>query len=319
LAKLTALADRLNHFLMSRFTDPLEVGKGYDRKVLARVWGLAGYQAIGRGVFTPRDTGQIFLFVTRERLGWMTPYNNFLDDGLLFWDGETGHGSDDRITSASHNGEEIHLFYRDHRLTPFTYYGKVIMVQCQRSTDRPSEFVFNVVALTAKLKPSESMQLAEEPIDYAVISEAGLNSIDRAVTTKSRGIAQRLFRGNLLRLWQGSCAVTSVQEPRVLRSGHIKPWADSSVQEKVDHFNGLLLVPNLDALFNEGLISFRDDGRMVVSQDWWADDKRRMHIKPDLHLRRVHSESCRYLEYHRDVVFEREINRHCTGTVPGCT
>ena len=283
----------------------MEFGKGYDRKVLANLWGLGGFQAIGRGVFTPKGVGQIFLFVTRERLGWMTPYNNFLDDDLLFWDGEKGHGSDDRIISASRSGEEIHLFYRDHRLTPFTYYGKVVMVRCQRFTERPSEFVFNVVALAGKLTTSEPMQLAEEPVDYAVLSEAGMNSIDRAVTTKSRGIAQRLFRGNLLRLWQGSCAVTSAQEPRVLRSGHIKPWADSNVQEKVDHFNGLLLIPNLDALFNEGLISFQNDGRMLVSQDWRTDDKRRMHITPDLHLRTVHSESCRYLEYHRDVVFEQ--------------
>lgn len=235
----------------------------------------------------------------------MTPYNNFLDGDLLFWDGEKGHGSDDRITNASRNGEEIHLFYRDHRLTPFTYYGKVVMIRCQRFADRPSEFVFNVVALAAKLTTTEPMQLSEEPVDYAVLSEAGMNSIDRAVTTKSRGIGQRLFRGNLLRLWQGSCAVTSVQEPRVLRSGHIKPWAASDLQEKVDHFNGLLLIPNLDAVFNEGLISFRDDGRILVSEDWRGDDKRRMHITPDLRLRTVHPESCRYLEYHRDVVFER--------------
>jgi predicted restriction endonuclease len=91
----------------------------------------------------------------------------------------------------------------------------------------------------------------------------------------------------------------------VLRSGHIKPWAASDVQEKVDHFNGLLMIPNLDAVFNEGLISFRDDGRIIVSEDWRADDKRRMHITPDLRLRTVHPESCRYLEYHRNVVFER--------------
>jgi predicted restriction endonuclease len=147
--------------------------------------------------------------------------------------------------------------------------------------------------------------LAEEPADYAIISEAGMNSIDREVTTKSRGIAQRLFRGNLLRLWQGSCAVTSVQEPRVLRSSHIKPWTTSNVREKVDHFNGLLLVPNLDTLFNEGLISFQDDGRMLVSDDWQAGDKRRMHITSDLHLRKVHPESRPYMEFHRDVLFKR--------------
>ena len=152
------------------------------------------------------------------------------------------------------------------------------------------------------------MQLAEDPTDYAILSEAGINSIDRAVTTKSRGIAQRLFRGNLLKHWQGACAVTSVQEPRVLRSSHIKPWVDSNVQEKVDHFNGLLLVPNLDALFNEGLIAFRSDGRILVSPDWNQDDKRRMHISTDLQLRHVHPESQTYLEFHRDVRFRRKTN-----------
>jgi putative restriction endonuclease len=273
---------------------------------LASLWGLAGFQAIGRGVFTPRGVAQIFLFVTRERLGWMTPYKNFLDDDLLFWDGEKGHGSDERIANASRNGEEIHLFYRDQRLTPFTYYGKVVMIRCDRFTDRPSEFVFNVVSIGATFIPPDAMQVAEDQADYAIVSEAGMNSIDRAVTAKSRGIAQRVFRGNLFRLWQGSCAVTSVQEPRVLRSSHIKPWTDSSVHEKVDHFNGLLLVPNLDALFNEGLVSFRDDGRIMVSTDWRTDDQRRMHIAPDLRLRRVHPESSRYLAFHRDVVFESD-------------
>jgi len=91
----------------------------------------------------------------------------------------------------------------------------------------------------------------------------------------------------------------------VLRSSHIKPWTKSDVREKVDHFNGLLLVPNLDALFNEGLISFQTDGRILVSSDWRADDKRRMHVTPDLHLRTVYPESRPYLEFHRDVMFKQ--------------
>ncbi len=291
---------------MSRFSDPLQIGIGYERKDLALLWGLGGIEAISRGVFTPKGCAQLFLFVTRERLGWMTPYKNFLDGDLLFWDGEKGHRSDERIASASRNGEEIHLFYRDQRLTPFTYYGKMVMIRCDRFTDRPSEFVFSVISVAASLTSSESTHVAEDPTDYAIVSEAGMSSIDRAVTAKSRGIAQRVFRGNLLRLWKGACAVTSVQEPRVLRSSHIKPWSNSCVHEKVDHFNGLLLVPNLDALFNEGLVSFRDGGQIMVSTDWQNDDQRRMHITSDLRLRMVHPESSQYLEFHRDVVFERE-------------
>lgn len=289
---------------MSRFTEPLEIGRGYERKTLAKMWGLDGYQAIGRGVFTPKGQRQIFLFVTRERLGWMTPYNNFLYDDLLLWDGEKRHGNDERILNASARGEEIHLFYREHRLIPFTYYGQVFTIRCDRHDEQPSEFVFKVASLTAEQPLSDSAKIAEEPADYALLSNAGMRGIDRAVVAKSRGIAQRLFRGNLLRLWQGACAVTSVQELRVLRSSHIKPWRDSDINEKVDHFNGLLLIPNLDTLFNEGLISFQNDGRVLVSSKWKADDQRRMHIGPELHLRMVHSESHPYLEFHRDVVFE---------------
>ncbi len=290
---------------MARFTNPLEIGKGYDRKVLAQLWNLNGFQAIGSGVFTPQGVNQIFLFVTRERLGWMTPYNNYLDGDLLFWDGQKGHRSDERIINASRNEDEIHLFYRERRHIPFTYHGKIVMLRCDRHTDRPSEFVFDVLAIAEKNPPDRAWVAAEDPTDYAVISEAGLNSIDRAVLCKSRGIAQRLFRGNLLRLWQGSCAVTRVHEPRVLRSSHIRPWADSNNREKTDHFNGLLLIPNLDSLFNEGLISFRDDGRILMSDDWRRDDQRRMHITSDLRLRNVHRESSPYLEFHRDTIFKR--------------
>jgi hypothetical protein len=79
------------------------------------------------------------------------------------------------------------------------------------------------------------------------------------------------------------------------------------VQEKVDHFNGLLLVPNLDTLFNEGLISFKNDGQMLIAADWRADDQRRMHVTTDLHLRSIHTESQPYLDYHRDIIFEKSL------------
>jgi putative restriction endonuclease len=288
---------------MSRFLDPLEVGKRYDRKILAKLWGLRGYQAIGRGVFTPQSAGLIFLFVTREREGWMTPYNNFLDGDLLFWDGEKGHGSDERIVDAAKNGEEIHVFFRDRRLTPFVYYGKSLAVRYEPLADRPSEFVFKLLEIQMDRPDETSAKLAEDPADYAVLSAAGFKGINREIVTKSRGIAQGVFRGNLLRLWQGSCAVTNVQEPRVLRSSHIKPWTASNVEEKVDHFNGLLLVASLDALFNEGLISFRDNGGILISDQFRASDQRRMHISQELRLRTVYPKSSTYLEFHRDTLF----------------
>jgi predicted restriction endonuclease len=63
----------------------------------------------------------------------------------------------------------------------------------------------------------------------------------------------------------GGCAVVGCTASSVLRASHIKPWSKSSDQERLDAANGLLLTANLDALFNDGLITFEADGNMLVS------------------------------------------------------
>lgn len=282
--------------------ETLNVGKAYERPELAQLWGLAGFQAISRGVYTPTGQRTIFLFVTRVKQDCLTQYRDFLDGDLLFWEGEKGHGSDTRIATASSRGENMHLFYRERHHSPFIYYGKIVLTNWIRHDDRPSEFAFKVASIYAQDFSGENM-VAESTVDYGMLSEVALNNIDRKIVTKTRGIAQRFFRGNLLKLWDGACAVTGVQELRVLRSSHIKPWAKSTIEEKVDKFNGLLLIPNLDALFNEGLITFKEDGSVSVSNKWDHSDQRRMHITDDTHLRKIFPASLPYLDFHRQSIF----------------
>jgi len=284
-------------------TDALKISQAYTRPELTRLWGLGGFQAISRGVYTPVNQKIIFLFVTRNKQSCLTQYKDYLDGDLLFWEGENGHGTDERIASASSKGEEIHLFYREQHHSPFIYHGKIVFANWVKRKDAPSEFVFKVASL--EISDAYIQQTAtESKVDYQVISENALNSIDRQILARSRGISQRLFRGNLFRLWDGSCAVTGVREPKVLKAGHIKPWAKSDIKEKVDHFNGLLLIPNLDSLFNEGLISFKNDGSVMVSNKFDHEDQRRMYITNDLHLRQVFAEAQPYLDFHRAVCFK---------------
>jgi putative restriction endonuclease len=77
--------------------------------------------------------------------------------------------------------------------------------------------------------------------------------------------AQGIFRRHLDRYWNQACAVTGVQDRELLRASHIKPWAASSDYERVDVHNGLLLSALWDAAFDQGLISFSDDGKLLVS------------------------------------------------------
>jgi len=256
-------------------------------------------------VYTPAKQRLIFLFVTRLKQRCFTQFNDYLEGDLLFWEGESGHGSDDRIISASSNGDEIHLFYRERHHLDFVYHGKIILAHWRKRVDAPSEFVFKVVSLSASDFNFKQEAAAEARVDYQVATEASLSAIDKKMLTRSRGFAQRIFRGNLLRLWDGACAVTGVQEPLVLKASHIKPWVKSEITEKVDHFNGLLLIPNLDSLFNEGLISFKDDGSVMVSNKLDREDARRLSISGDLSLKRVFTETKPYLEFHRSVLFDK--------------
>lgn len=54
-------------------------------------------------------------------------------------------------------------------------------------------------------------------------------------------------------------------DPRLLIASHIKPWKDSTNEERLDVNNGLPLCLNHDTLFDKHLISFDADGKIVVS------------------------------------------------------
>ena len=54
--------------------------------------------------------------------------------------------------------------------------------------------------------------------------------------------------------------MTGLAITALLRASHIKPWADCETDaERLDVYNGILLAPHLDAAFDRGFITLRDD------------------------------------------------------------
>ena len=49
-------------------------------------------------------------------------------------------------------------------------------------------------------------------------------------------------------------------------ASHIKPWPESTNEERLTGENGLLLRPSIDHLFDRGFMSFEDNGELVVSE-----------------------------------------------------
>lgn len=134
--------------------------------------------------------------------------------------------------------------------------------------------------------------------DYHTLKETERDSI-----VKSR-IGQGLFRKELLKKYDNSCIITGINEKKLLIASHIKPWAVCSNAERISVENGLLLSPTFDKLFDCGLISFTDSGRILISSQLPADVVSKLHISStDTFNLKASQELKRNLEYHRDVVF----------------
>ena len=113
-------------------------------------------------------------------------------------------------------------------------------------------------------------------------------------------VGQQTFRQAMLDYWGGACAVTGLALPQALRASHAKPWAEcASDAERLDVFNGFLLSANLDALFDQFLISFTDEGKLLISSQIKVADAQALGLSDSLCLRWVASHHMDYLAYHR--------------------
>lgn len=124
--------------------DKIKIGDLYSRQQLAELWGYSSFNAIARGVVTPRQDNKIVLFVTKEKQSSAEQYADRLSGNILEWEGPTDHFAEDRILKASSTGDEIHLFYRERHHTDFTYWGRLTVVSYTLHSDRPSHFTFTV-------------------------------------------------------------------------------------------------------------------------------------------------------------------------------
>jgi len=129
-------------------------------------------------------------------------------------------------------------------------------------------------------------------------AEALGTEVERLVRQR---VGQDRYRDALLTYWGGSCAVTGVAVTEALRASHAKPWAECADDaERLDAFNGFLLVANLDALFDRFLISFDDAGHLLISTRLSQRDLPGLGIHSGMTLRWLASEHRHYLQWHRE-------------------
>lgn len=126
------------------------------------------------------------------------------------------------------------------------------------------------------------------------------SSINKDVVVKAR-VGQGRFRKRLIEHW-GQCQITKCDQTSLLRASHIKPWKDCLDGEHLDPYNGLLLTAHYDVLFDSGLISFDDNGKILISSTLSIRNIRALKLnqKAKLELSEPHF---KYMNFHRSKVF----------------
>lgn len=136
--------------------------------------------------------------------------------------------------------------------------------------------------------------------EHQVVNDETLTQTEKSQIILAR-VGQGAFRKKLIRHW-GKCSATGCLQIDILKASHIKPWSESNNYERMDVYNGLLLNPNLDALFDKGYITFDDEGKILISPYLSNGDCLILNCLPKLrvNLERHH---LKYIAWHRSHLF----------------
>jgi hypothetical protein len=144
----------------------------------------------------------------------------------------------------------------------------------------------------------EAVTFILNTIHYADAADARRHgSTDYETTTIGRR-GQWLFRRRLETHWGSACAVTGCTVPEALRASHIKPWKRFK-SLRLNPNNGLLLTATIDALFDQYLVSFDDDGKMLLVPKISAEDRKRLMLAGMKLSKPLSSKQRKNLSWHR--------------------
>ncbi len=110
------------------------------------------------------------------------------------------------------------------------------------------------------------------------------------------------------------CPFTKISDEKLLIASHIKPYniciKEGREDEASDYLNGLALTPTYDKLFDQGYITFKDNGDLICGTLLSAYTWEKLNINPNAKNKmRIFPENREvYLEFHRQYVFQDNID-----------
>jgi len=293
-----------------------ELGKSLNEKELATNNRIAGFYRC-----TQSTMDFIFVNLNKDNAKQEHKFNDYFDGDVFHWDSQPRQSIQVPTIQAIVKGErQVHLFTRVFNKVkgvtqPFVYCGPLTYADYDENTRNPVHLIFSVDRILDDArddhpireiydwKPGHVGQVQKykkEDPEKIVSSKKGLNkpdSTERKGLVTSR-VGQGYYRSQLRERWNDTCPLTGCQIGNILIASHIVPWKDSTDEERLDVDNGILLSPDVDALFDRHLISFTDEGRLIKSKS--ISEKELLKLGVSLASRiRVFDGMKSYLKRHR--------------------
>ena len=150
-------------------------------------------------------------------------------------------------------------------------------------------------------------QVAQSKSEESLLNS---NSLDRPTgqeVLSTQRLEQNAFRKKLLKKWNQKCIVTGIDVEDVLRASHIKAYNECNAVEKYDINNGLLLSANIDALFDRHLISFDQNGYLLVSKRLSSKQREALGLIDSVRVN-LSNEQMLYMNIHRTIFLSLEMS-----------
>lgn len=119
-----------------------------------------------------------------------------------------------------------------------------------------------IAAIAIAHRLSNGKAVSTELLQHFDITKEGKDQISQ---TKVR-VGQTYYRKMIISIYGGKCCLTGLDVTKLLRASHIIGWADDK-DNRMNPENGLCLSGTYDLAFDQHLISFDEDYRMIVGDE----------------------------------------------------
>jgi len=299
------------------------VGNLYSRKSILDTIDEPTFSSSREGIFYCRNSSTTILFTDLDKSQKKEQfiYNDYFENDFFHWDSQNKqHINTPRIQEIVNKEVEVILFCRIKKSVkgntqPYIYCGRLEFFQYEEGTKNPVHIIFNNIDHNDELLLDNQnyRNIIEWKSDSKItevdlskkLSDKRKKNYKKPSKTERKGIVtsrvgQGWYRTEVLKKWDWKCSVTGCEIQKILISSHIVPWRDSNDEERLDVDNGLLLSPDLDGLFDKYLISFNDDGSMIVSDKINIIELSELGININMKLRFVNDGMKKYLKRHRE-------------------